>query len=162
MAAPLIAAAVLMAMQVYQGAQQANAIRKQSEQTQKINDMNARFIEMDADAEEDFGETEIARYQAEIDKTVADQELAMTSQGVDSNYGTAAALKNETKLTGFLNQLDLRAQAQAKARGLRREASNVRLGGDMRASQSRIDAQAAQSTAALGAAQTGLSAYNRR
>ena len=149
-------------LQIASGLQQAQMIRRQARLTEQLNEMNARFAEIDAYEAEKFGYSEAAAYQTQIDATVGQQKVAFAAQGVDVNFGTAAQLQAETRLTGFLNTIDIQNQARAKARGIRNEASNIRLGSYMSRSQAEINASAVQTQAFLGAANTGVSGYARK
>lgn len=154
--------AAMAAFQIGAGLQQASLIRQQARVTAMVNEMNARYVEIDAYEAEKFGDTEAAAYQNTIDETVAEQRMAFVAQGVDLTYGTAAEVQKETRLVGFLNKLDIRVQARAKALGLKREAANIRLGSQMQLSQAKINASAAVTGGAIGAANTGLSYYSRK
>ena len=148
------------ALQVWSGLQQAQMMRRQAKLTEQLNEMNARFAEIDAYEEEKFGYSEAAAYQTQIDATVGQQRVAFAAQGVDVSFGTAAQLQAETRLTGFLNTIDIQNQARAKARGLRNEAANIRLGSYMGRSQAEINASAAQTQGILGAVNTGVTAVS--
>lgn len=154
--------AALAGVQIWSGLQQAEMIREQSKLTQRISELNALFAEQDAYEAEKAGESEAARYQTTIDQTVGDQRTTMAAQGVDINFGTAAALQEETRLTGFLNTIDIKNQARAKALGYKQQARNIRLNGAMGASQAEMNASAAVTSGLMGAAATGISAYKRK
>jgi hypothetical protein len=159
--APLIAAAGVAALQLFQGQGQAEAIRQNAEYQRQVGDMNARFAEVDAYEAEKFGYTEVGRYQNIIDSTVGEQRANYAAQNVDVNYGTAADVQTETKLSGFLNQLELQRQAREKAMGFRREARNLRLGTSLTVTGAQTNAAAAETSGLLNAAATGLSGYER-
>jgi len=151
----------LAAFQLASSLNQAEAIRSQARLTKEIAEFNAQFAELDAFRTEQYGETEVARYQSEIDKTVGEQRVAYAASGVDVTSGTAAAIQAETKLTGFLNQLDIRSQAQAKALGYKREALGIRLRAITGESQASLNANATEVAGGIGALQTGISGYRR-
>ena len=155
----MAAAAALAAFQLVSSIQQAEAIRSQARLQKEIAEFNAQFAELDAYRSEQYGETDVARYQSEIDKTVGDQRVAYASQGVDVTSGTAAAIQAETKLTGFLNQLDIRTQAQAKVLGYKREALNIRLAGITGQSQANLNANAVETAGIIGAIPGAVSGY---
>lgn len=150
----------LAAFQLASSIQQAEAIRSQARLQKEIAEFNAQFAELDAYRTEQYGETEAARYQSEIDKTVGEQRVAYAASGVDVTSGTAAAIQAETKLTGFLNQLDIRTQAQSKALGYKREAMNIRLKGIMGQSQASLNANAIETAGMIGAIPGAVSGYN--
>jgi len=156
MAIPLLVAA---GFQIISGLQQSEMIKNQSRLTQLIAERNARYAEMDAWEAEKYGISQAARYDSVIEKTIGDQRVGFAAQNVDVNSGTAMAVQEETKLTGFLNMLDLQKNARAKAFGLKVEASNIRLGGYMAGLQSNLNADAAVRGGVLSGINTGLSGY---
>jgi len=156
------AAAAMAAMQIGAGIQQAGLIRQQARITSMVNEMNAKYVEIDAYEAEKFGHTEQAAYESTIDEAVAEQRMSFVAQNVDVNYGTAAEVQAETRLIGFLNKMEIQSQARAKALGLKREAANIRLGSTMQRAQSEINASAAITQGVIGAANTGLSYYARK
>ena len=161
MPASLYAAGALAGLQIMNARHQAEAIREQSRLTRMINDMNADFLELDAFEMEKYGETQAAFYQSDIDQVVGEQRTVMAAQNIDLNYGTAKELQRETEVNGFLNQLEMRKQARAKALGIRREARNMRLSGAMATSQANINARATETAGLIDAGRTGISAYSR-
>lgn len=156
------AVAAMATLNVMSGFQQAEMIGRQADLTERLGEMNAKYAEIDAYEAEKFGESEVARYQKVIDSTIADQRLAYASQGVDVNYGTAAEVQEETQLTGFLNKLEIMKAAHSKAKGLRNEAANYRVGGFMNRVQSDMNAYGARASGIMNAANVGLSAYARK
>ena len=151
----------LAAFQVVTGLQQADLMREANQVTQRIAEMNAAYAEHDAWEVAKYGETQAARYQTDIDQTIATQRTVMAAQGVDTTSGTAKEIQEETRLTGFLNTLDIKSQAQSKAMGIRREASNIRLNAAQRTAQTELDASSTTRSAMIGGVQSGISAYNR-
>lgn len=149
------------AFQIASGLQQAELMRESGRLARDIAEINAKYAEIDAYEAEKFGLTEAARYQSKVNSTVSDQRTIMAAQGVDITSGTAAAIQEETKLTGFLNTLDIQAQGRARAMGLRRQASNIRLGGNQQLAQSELDAGSTVRGSTIGAVRSGLSAYER-
>ena len=151
----------MAAFQVVTGLQQADLMRESNAIAQRIAAMNAEYAEHDAWEVAKFGETQAARYQTEIDGTIATQRANMAAADVDITSGTAKEIQEETRLTGFLNTLDIKAEGQSKAMGLRREAASIRMGAAQRTAQTELDASSTTRTAMIGAAQSGISAYNR-
>lgn len=159
---PAIAYGAMAGLQIAGGLYQAQMIRMQSDMQSRINEMNAKYAEIDAYETEKFGDTEAAAYQVNIDQTVGEQTAGYAAQDVDVNFGTAADVIKETKTTGFLNQLEIRKQARAKAMGLRREAGNIRLNGGMQSDVANLQARSAQTAGFMQAGVTGLSFYTRK
>lgn len=162
MSAALYAGAIgVGALQLYSGFTQARMFRDQARFNKRIADMNAKWAEHDAWEAEKYGFTESARYQSLIDKTVSEQRAIMASKNIDVSTGTAKELQEETKLIGYLNQLDIQNRASLQARGLKNEAGNLRLGGRLGIAQAEAQAGSAILQGIAGAGTTGLSAYAR-
>lgn len=151
--------AALAAYQLVSGAQQAETIREQGRLNKEIADVNAEYAELDAYNAEQSGYTQEARYQHVIDSTLSHQRVAQASQNVDVSFGTAKELQAETKLNGFLNQLDIKNQAHQQALGYKMQARNIRLAGVTGKAQAEYNAGATQNAAIIGAAGTALSGY---
>lgn len=141
-------------LQVWSGLQQAEMIRDQAALNDRINKDNAKYLDMDAWEAEKFGYTQTARYASIVDQTLGKQEAVFAAQNIDSSVGSAAAIKEESKLNAFLNTLDIQRQARAKALGLKVQASNVRLGSDMNRLGQEAQASAAQMNSILQAGRT--------
>ena len=152
----MIAAAALTGLQIWSGYQQANSIRDTARLNRAINAANARYAEIDAMEAEKLGYTQATRYQTVIDSTVSEQRVGYAAQGVDVSFGTAAEVQKESKLMGFLNQLEIQNVARARARGLKIEASNIRLGGQMSNIQSEINQSAARTTGLFSGLNTAV------
>lgn len=147
--------AAMAGYEIISGLHQAETVRAQSKLTQEINEMNAVYAEMDAYGAEQSGEEQAARYQTAIDQTIGAQRVALASQDTDITFGTALEKQAETKLTGFLNQVDIRNQAHERALGYQREARNIRAGGAAKEAESKLHAQSLTNAAVLG----GISGY---
>jgi hypothetical protein len=149
------AAIGVAAFNIYSGREEAKGIAQQAQLAQDIADMNAEFIDLDAWEAEKFGYTQEARYGAIIDKTIASQRVSLAASDVDVNSATAKAVQDETRLIGQLNVIDIQRQARAKARGLKLEASNLRLGSSFSQTQARSNASAAEIRGVSNAAAIG-------
>lgn len=149
------------AFEVVSGVMQADTIREGGKIQKAIDEMNAQFAEVDAYHAEQDGYTKVARYQSEIDKTIGAQKVGLAAQDVDISFGSAAEVQADTKLTGFLNSIDIRNQAHAVANGYRDQARNLRLHGSQAASQADLNASATTSAAVLGGAKTLASGYTK-
>lgn len=153
----------MAAVQLISGFQQAEMIRAKARLQQDMNEMNAQYIERDAWEAEKFGYTQASRYATNIASILGEQKVGLAAQGVDISSGTAKEIQEETKLTGFLNTLDLQRAGRAKAYGLKIQASNVRLGNFMQGQQAELDAQGSIRGGALNAAAyayKGFSGYS--
>lgn len=153
--------AALAAYQIWSAYNQAEVIRDQAELTKNIAEMNAKYAEIDAWEAEKYGYTESARYQSIVDQTVGEQRAAFAAQNVDVSFGTAKEIQQESKVTGFLNQLDMQRQARAKAMGLKFEASNYRVSGSMSQAQGGAQGNATMNAGFANAGATAVSGYGK-
>ncbi|MFM6930406.1 MAG: hypothetical protein ACKOX6_18225 [Bdellovibrio sp.] len=151
----------LAAYQIVSGFQQAELVRENAKLSREIGEMNAEAAELDAYNAEKDGMTQENRYQSVIDQTIGAQNVIFAANDVDANFGTAAELQAESKLTGALNQMDIRARAQAEALGYKNQAKNIRLQSYMNSLQSDVQATSIQNASIINAASTGLSGYEK-
>lgn len=157
----MYAYAALAGLQLAGGYFASQNMRETAKLNQEISDMNAEFAELDAYDAVTEGFTQQARYQAVIDETLGEQQLIQTAQDIDVNYGSASAVREETKFTAELNLMEIQKQAQEKALGYKSQARNIK----SQASLDRADADAKAGqvmfNSVVGAAQTGISGYKR-
>lgn len=155
------AMAVMAGFTLLNGINQAQNIEMQGKLQQQINSLNAEYADIDAYEAEKFGEAEAEAYEGKIEDVVGDQRVALASADIDVNFGTAAELQAETRVTGFLNAADIAAQGRARALGLRREAGNIRLGGTMQGIQTGLQAASTRNAAVINAGTTLASGYSK-
>jgi hypothetical protein len=153
--------AAMAAMQIASGYFASQNIKATAELNRDIANMNAEFAELDAYDAELEGYSAQARYQGVIDQTLGEQQAALTAADVDVNYGTNASIQEETRFIGRLNLMEIEKQAQQQALGYKRQARDFILGGDLAYSDAMFKASSAMSQGIAGAAQTGLSGYQR-
>jgi hypothetical protein len=139
----------------------AQNIKRTADLNQDISDMNAQFAELDAYDAEVEGWGAQARYQSVIDNTLSEQRTRMLAQDIDVNYGSAAAIQEETKLTGQLNLMEIQKQANQAALGYKRQARDTRLGGALAYGDAKARAGQAMFSSVAGATKTGLTGYER-
>lgn len=156
------AIAAVAAFQLISGYQQAEMIREQAQLKKKIDNMNADAADLDAFNAEADGYGGAARYQNVIDSTVSDQRTAYAANNVDVNYGTAAEVQTDTKITGMQNLMDIQKQARNKAYGYKQQAINIRLQGDYTVLQGNINASGAEAQGVANAINTGVTGYSRK
>ncbi len=160
MPAPLLIAGGIAVLQMFSGLKQADDIRAANELNRMLDEMQAGWLERDAWDAEKYGYTASSRYQTMIDGVVGDQRVAYAAGGVDVNSGTAAAIQEEAKLTGFLNQLDIQNQAFAQAKGIKQQAMGLRFGAKVRSGQAESQANATVNAGMLNAGRTLASGYS--
>lgn len=156
-----VAYAALAAFQLAGNYFAAENIKETAALNQEIAEMNAEFAEIDAYEAEIAGYSEAARYQGVIDATLGRQTVLLASQDVDVNYGTAAAIREESKFIGEINKMEIINQAEAQALGFTREARNYRLGGFLDYAGAKARAQAVLTRGIAQAGSTGLAGYSR-
>lgn len=145
--------------QIISGLQQADMIRAQAGLMNEIAQFNAEGAELDAFNAMADGQTQVARYQSVIDEIEANQRVAFITNDVDTNFGTAADILEESKLNAFLNKVDLSNNAFAKSQGYEREARNIRLNAVMGMGQANLSANATRNAAIINGITTGVSGY---
>lgn len=146
-------------LQLLNGLNQASLIRQQAELNKQIADMNIELAQIDQFEAIADGMTQEARYQTVIDTVRAQQEAVFAARNVNSDFGTAADIVQETELNGFLNKLDIQNAAFSKAAGIEREIRGMRVQSFMAQQQAEINATATTQVAAIEAVSTGLSGY---
>lgn len=151
----------LAALQLAGGYFASQNIKATAELNRDIANMNAEFAELDAYDSELEGYGEATRYQSVIDNTLAEQQAALTAADVDVSYGSAASIQEESKFMGELNKMEIEKQAQEKALGYKRQARDIRLGSTLEYGDAKTRAGQAMFGAVTGAAQTGLTGYQR-
>lgn len=151
----------MAALQIAGGYFASQNIRATAALNRDIAEMNAEFAELDAYDALVEGYTQQARYQAVIDQTLAEQQLMTTAQGIDANYGTAAALREENKFIAELNLMEIEKQAQERSLGYQSQARQYRMGGQMQQAQANIDATNVMYGSITNAVKTGVTGYER-
>jgi hypothetical protein len=139
----------------------AKNIRDTAELNRDIADMNAKFAELDAYDARIEGYSNVAKYQSVIDKTLSEQQLALTAADVDVSYGSVGTIKEENSTIAELNKMEILKEAQEKASGFKTQARQYRLGGEQNRIQSYRQANQTMTQGLLGAAQTTLSGYKK-
>lgn len=136
-------------------------IKETARLNKEIADMNAEFAELDAYDALLQGESDEVRYQSVIDQTLSDQNAIAEAQGVDLQFGSAAALRQEDKFIAELNMMEIEKRAQEQSLGFTEQAAQYRKAGILGLAQSDVQAGQVMFQSALGAARTGLTGYTR-
>jgi hypothetical protein len=108
----------------------AGAAKANADLVQGADNLNSKYAELDAYDAAQSGNTKAARYENTINETVGAQKTTEAAENVNVNFGTAAQITGQTKLTGFLNQLDMQQQATQQALGYKVQANNYILAGE--------------------------------
>lgn len=136
-------------------------IKETAQLNKEIADMNAEFAELDAYDALIQGETDQVRYQSVIDQTLSDQNAIAAAQGVDLEFGSAGALREEDKFIAELNMMEIEKRAEEQALGFKEQAAQYRKAGILGLAQSDVQARQVMFQSGLGAAKTGLTGYAR-
>lgn len=161
MAAQAVAYGGLAGLELAGGYFAAQNIKETAALNQDIANMNAEFADLDAFDALAQGQTNQARYQSVIDNTLSEQTAILAASGVDTSFGSAASIQEETKFTADLNLMEIEKQAQEEALGYTRQGRDFRTTGILQRSQADVKARQALVQGATSAAKTGLSGYSR-
>ena len=154
MAVPLIVYGAMAGLQLLSGVQQANNIQRQAELQKNLDEFNVEQAELDSFNAEADGYTQMARYGSVINAVESTQRNTYYANDVNPNFGTAADLQADSKLTGQLNLLDIQSQAHQRALGYKKQANNMRGQSGMNSIAASFQAESTKNTAILGAANT--------
>lgn len=97
----------------------------------KIAELNAMNAEHDAYESIRQGLSKKATYQNQVNDVIKSQDVLYAYADVDTSFGTAKSIQEQTKLNGMLNATDITNAAYAKALGYNRQALNYRIQGQM-------------------------------
>lgn len=147
-------------LSIYMGNAMSEMTLQQNKVSRIISDINAESAELEAFKALQHGYSQTARYQAVIDKTVGAQAVAQAQGDFSISEGTAADVREETRLTGYLNTLDIMQQARGKSKQLKMQAANIRLQSDMGSIQAGIDAAGQRYGGMLKAFGGGIDAFS--
>ena len=130
--------AVMAGYQIISGLQQAEMIGMQADIQKEIDEFNAQLAEYDAWKVRGYGQTQMARYQNQVDQAIAAGKTSAAAAGVDINQGSLSEYAAEQEFAGFMNQMDIENQSIEAALGYKRQARNIRLGSSMNQMQSKV------------------------
>ena len=120
--------------------------KEQAALKREIAELNARAAERDAFEAVRIGLGKKANYMACAEDVVQKQNVIFAYADVDTSFGTARQLQEETRLIGRLNAADISNAAYAQALGYKRQALNYRLNSQLQSSA--VEAQSAQNLTA--------------
>ena len=141
--------------------QQAEMVRRQAKIQKEIDDFNAGLAEYDGWQVKNHGETQVARYQGEVDKSMAAARVSAAAEGVDISPGSGSLSEvvAENQLNAAANIEDIQNQTREKALGYTRQAQSIRMGSRIGQSQASTQASSIQTGGIMNAAATGVKAY---
>ena len=114
-----------VAVTVASGAMQAETTARMAQIQEGVDQLNSQYADLDAYNAAQRGDTESARYEDTIQQVEGEQQVAEASKNVSTTFGTASEINAQTKLTGFLNQLDIQKQANQQAMGYKVQSLNL-------------------------------------
>lgn len=141
--------------------QGADLIRTQATIQRDVNELNAKYREIDAWQAEADGFSEVARYSAQLAQIEGQRAAIYAAKNIDTTVGTLGALNEESRLTGFLNTLDMTNQARLLGQNIRREARGIRMNGQANYAQGMIQASGVVAQGAANAISTAASGYGK-
>ena len=150
---------ILAGYQVASSLAQADLIDKQNDLNTYIREQNAEFLEIDKRNQELDDQEAINRYQTQIQAVEASQKAAFAARGVDTGFGTAREIVQESKINALLNTIDLQANARAKSMGMKNQLSNYRLQTGMQEMQGNLQAQSTRNAALIRGAGYAIAGY---
>lgn len=145
--------AAAIGVNVVGGIAQAQATEQAAQINNQVAQINAQYAELDSFNAKEQGFAIASRYQETVDQTIGVQKAGEAAGGQDVGFGTAAELGAQTKLTGYLNQLNINTQASQKALGYDVQANNIRLNGEIGVNTANVEA----ANAVIGGAAKGVS-----
>lgn len=134
--------AALAGYQVISGFQQAEMVKMQSDIQKEIDEFNAQLAEYDAWRAFNYGQTQMARYQSQVDQAEAAGRVSAAAAGVDTTSGSLSEVSAENRMVVAANMLDIEARAREQALGYTRQAQSIRLGSQLNQMASATQRQA--------------------
>lgn len=157
-----VAMAAYAGLQIWSGIQQAELIQANAALQQRISEMNIKSLQYDMFQAQAHGAEQEAAYSTEVQQTIGDQRVALAANGVDLSSQGARAITEETRFTGFMNQLQIRQATRRRVLGLHNQAANMKLQADLNKYQAQAQASAAIGGGVIRAAGVGVSGYARK
>jgi hypothetical protein len=109
---------------------QSQAIKARATYQATIAKINTEMSTMQAEDSIRRGDIDARNYQKEVDQMIGSQRVAYAAQGVDVDFGSAAAIQEETRMQGAIDALKIRNNAWREAWGYRVEANNSTFAGE--------------------------------
>lgn len=153
-------AAGMAGLQLVGGYFASQNIKESARLNQEIAEMNAEFAELDAYDAIISGESEQARYQSIVDQTTSQQRAILAAKGVDTSFGSASSIEQETQFIAEMNLMEIEKRAQEQALGYKSQARQFRMSGEIEAAKARQQAGNVLFQSVLGAGKTALSGYS--
>lgn len=119
--------AALAGYQMISSFQQAEMIKMQSDIQKEIDQFNAQLAEYDAWRVVGYGQTQMARYQSQVDQQEAMGRVSAAAAGQDIASGSLSEIAQENRVIAAANLLDIEARAREQALGYNRQARDIRM-----------------------------------
>lgn len=153
------AAGAMVGLQLAGGYFASQNIKAAAETNKRIAEINSEFAELDAFDARANGQTAQSEYQSVIDQTLSDQQAILEASGVDTSFGSAASIQQETRTTGENNLMQLQKRAEEQALGYEQQSRDYTMQGILGESQASAKASSVMFGAITSAAQTGITGY---
>lgn len=154
MAVPVYAA--LAGYQIISGFQQAEMVGMQADIQRQIDEFNAELAEFDAWKVQAYGQTQVARYQSQVDQTEAAAKVSAAGANVKIE-GSLAEVAAQNDVIAQANILTIENQAREAALGYTRQAQGIRIGSQL----NQMTAKTQQAAIRGGAIAQGLGTVAR-
>jgi hypothetical protein len=107
------------------------AAKKRAQLQAQLAEMNARAMEQDAFEVIKVGLAKKAHYESKVQQITSSQNVAYAVADVDTSFGTAKQVQEESRLMGQLNAKDIEDAAYAQAVGYKSKVLQYRFGSEM-------------------------------
>lgn len=110
---------------------QGEAAKKRQELKNQLAEFNARAMENDANETIKLGLVKKAHYLRKAQQVASSQNVAYAAAGVDTSFGSAKQVQEESRLMGMLNAKDIEDAAHTQALGYKAKALEFRFNSQM-------------------------------
>lgn len=135
--------------------------REAAKGAERMAEFEASLLDSQADDAIARGAEEEAKFRAGVKKLKGSQRVALASQGIDINTGSALAVQEETEVLSELDALTIRNNARREAWGFKTQGQLTRAAGFGQAQSIRNQATSTLLTGVAGAASTYLGSRSR-
>ena len=150
-AIPLVLTGAQMFQQYKAGKQQEKAIEDAAAYTAEITKINQVAAATQAEDALNRGDEDMNVYRNQIRGLLGSQAASIAGAGVDVSSGSAAAIMQQTARDGEMDALKIKRNAMREAHGIKVEASNASLQGNLYQRSAATNARASAATGGLQA-----------
>lgn len=157
----VVAVAAIAALELAGGYFASQNIKDTAKINRDVANMNAEFAELDAYDALLSGETAKSKYQSLVDQTLSDQNTIFAAQGIDSGFGSAKDIQDETRFIADLNKMEIEKQYEEQALGYERESRGITMRSHLDYSRQLQRSSDVMFKSITNAAKTGTKEYGR-